>query len=360
DFTLSSNTVSFSPSGPGGLSEGTFTIFVLDDSEIEEAESIVLTLKNPSNGAIIAATGEMVITIVDNDGLDPANYPLYEIQTVTTVDTNLEPDSIGQLCELRGIVYGVNLRPEGLELFLIDKNDNDDGIGVLNVNQNFGYTPQEGDEIAVLGIIDQLNGWTHIRADSVAWLSSDNPLFAPEFVDDDLDEASESKLIRINNLTVLSETPTGTSGINYTVTDGNREYTMRIDADTELFGMNLPNQFDAIGLGSQFDDSALPLDAGYQFLPRYPADILAAVSVQELEWSTQIRFFPNPTQGQLVIVSELDLDQVSIYNILGQELKRWTNLPRESSVELKDLETGTYFIHFQSKQGHWTSTLMKW
>lgn len=357
DFTLSSNIVSFSPDEPGGVSEGVFTIFILDDPDIEGSETIVLTLKNPTNGAVIASTGDMVITIVDNDGVSPNQYPLYEIQDVTTNDMDVVPDSIGVACELRGIVYGVNLNPGGLEFFIVDKNDNDDGIGVFDFN-DFGYTVQEGDEVAVLGTINQFNGLTQIRADSVILLTEDNPLFDPEFVTG-LDEDTESKLVRINNLTVVTQTPTGTSGINYEVTDGTNTYTMRVDADTDLFGTILPANFDAIGIGSQFDDSDVPLDEGYQFLPRYTADILELVNTEDLKLASEIEFYPNPTTDRLVVESEIQLAEIQISNILGQQVKTWNNVGLNQTLDVSQLGEGMYLITFKTKDAQWTTSFVK-
>ena len=109
DFTLLSNTVSFGPSGIGGVSLGIIEVFLLDDTEVEPAETIILSLANPTNGAVIASSGNITVTIIDNDGIDPVNYPLYKIGDVTTVDQNGIPDSTNVQCEIRGIVYGVNL-----------------------------------------------------------------------------------------------------------------------------------------------------------------------------------------------------------------------------------------------------------
>ena len=166
---------------------------------------------------------------------------------MTTVDDDFVVDSIDVVGELRGIVYGVNLRPGGLEFTMIDKNDNDDGIAVFDFD-DFGYTVTEGDEVAVLGTITQFRGLTQMRPDSVVLLSQGNALFDPEFVTE-LDEDTESKLIRINNLSVVSSMDA--AGTNYIVTNGSDEFLMRIDGDVDIFGTTLPATFDAIGIGGQ-------------------------------------------------------------------------------------------------------------
>ena len=53
-------------------------------------------------------------------------FPELPISAVTSVDSDGVVDSIGVLAALRGIVYGVNLRTEGLAFTLISENDSND------------------------------------------------------------------------------------------------------------------------------------------------------------------------------------------------------------------------------------------
>ncbi len=355
DYVLTSNVVTFSPAGLGNLSEGDFEVSLLDDTEVEGSETIVLTLVNPTNGAVIASTGDMVLTIIDNDGIDPDNYPLLEIQDLTTVNDDFIVDSIDVQGEIRGIVYGVNLRPGGLEFTIVDKNDNDDGIGVFDFD-DFDYTVTEGDEVAVLGSISQFRGLTQMRPDTVILLSQGNALFDPEFVTK-LDEDTESKLVRINNLSVVSSTDAG--GTNYVVTNGTDEFVMRIDADVDVFGTTLPATFDAIGIGGQYSEVDGPYDVGYQFLPRYMADILGLVSTINPELEKDIRFFPNPTSDYLTLELSVDLDQLQITNTLGQVIKTVASPTTNERVDVSNLPNGYYNLTFSNESGQWTSTFIK-
>ena len=355
DFVLTSNVVTFSPAGLGNLSEGEFEVSLLDDPDVEGSETIVITLVNPTNGAVIASTGDMVITIVDNDGIDPVNYPLLQIDDVTTVDDDFVVDSIDVVGELRGIVYGVNLRPGGLEFTMINKNDNDDGIAVFAFD-DFGYTVTEGDEVAVLGTITQFRGLTQMRPDSVVLLSQGNALFDPEFVTE-LDEDTESKLIRINNLSVVSSMDA--AGTNYIVTNGSDEFLMRIDGDVDIFGTTLPATFDAIGIGGQRTEVDGPFDTDYQFLPRYMADILGPVSTINPELEKDIRFFPNPTSDFLTLDLSIDLDQLQITNTLGQVIKTVAKPRQNERVDVSSLPSGYYHLTFSNDSGQWTGTFVK-
>ncbi len=356
DYVLNSTLVTFGSDGNGGVSDGIFSISLLDDTEVEGSETIILTLTN-ADGAVIGSTGNMVITIVDNDGIDPDFYPLLEIQDVTTTDVQGIVDSSMVTCELRGIVYGVNLFPAGLLFTIIDKNDNDDGIAVFTGDTNYGYTVTEGDEVSVIGTIGQFRGLQQINADSVFLLSSGNALFAPEFTTN-LGEDEESKLIRINDLTIVSVV-TGGAGDNYTVTDGTNEYVMRIDADSELYGTTLPTNFDAIGIGGQFNPSNnAPFDAGYQFLPRYAADILDLTNTNDPALANDIQIMPNPVTEQLFIKSDLNIDQVLIHNNLGQLVNSF-NSRSNQSIDVSNYTNGVYQVSFIVADRVWTTMFVK-
>ena len=356
DYVLNSSLVTFSSDGNGGVSDGEFSISLLDDLDVEGSETIILNLIN-ADGAVIGATGNMVITIVDNDGINPDVYPLLEIQDVTTTDDQGIVDSIAVTGELRGIVYGVNLLPGGLLFTIVDKNDNDDGIAVFSSGTDYDYSVTEGDEVSVIGTIGQSRGLQQIEADSVILLSSGNALFGPEFTTE-LDESTESKLIRINNLTIVS-VENGTDGDNYTVSDGTNEYIMRIDADTELFGTTLPSNFDAIGIGGQFSSSTTaPFDDGYQFLPRYTDDILDLVNTIDPTLANDIQIMPNPVRDELFIKSDLNIDQVLIHNNLGQLVNSFNSIANQS-IDVSDYTNGVYQVSFIIKDRTWTTLFIK-
>jgi len=354
DYVLNNTLVTFSSDGVGGVSEGEFSISLLDDLDLEGSETITLSLSDVS-GATIASMGEITITIVDNDGIDPGMYPLLEIQDVTTVDDMGVVDSMDVTCELRGIVYGINLSPGNLLFTIIDKNDNDDGIAIFSNGNDFGYTVNEGDEVSVIGRISQFRGLQQILADSVFMLSTDNPLFDPEFTTN-VNENEESKLIRINDLTIVSVDANG-AGENYTVTDGASEFIMRIDSDNELFGTTLPANFDAIGLGGQFDQNA-PFDEGYQFLPRYAADILDLVSTNDETLSNEIQILPNPVSDVLLINTELGIDQVLIHNNLGQLVANFNEKP-SNGIDVSGYPSGIYQISFIVADRAWTTMFVR-
>jgi len=203
------------------------------------------------------------------------------------------PDSNGVYARTTGIVLGGNRRgatstaAAGLEFFVFDPVSNA-GIGVFR-STNFTtnpYTVTEGDLIRVIGTVSHFNGLAQINVDSIVVLSSGNTLPAPQVVTS-MSDLTESRLIQINNLTLVPSTSTsaqwpvtGATGSGRTprATNGVDTFDIRIDNDVNLFNSPAPvGTFSMIGVGSQFDNSN-PHTSGYQLCPRYLQDLVQVVT----------------------------------------------------------------------------------
>lgn len=190
----------------------TITVLITDDAIAEQSETVILDFLNPTNNATIGGNATHTITIQDND------FPTYPIGTVNTEDVAGVADSLGLKCWVHGVVYGVNMRPAGLQFTVIDPTG---GIGVFRATGNLNYTITETDSIKLLGTIAQFNGLTQINVDSIVLLSTGNALKVPNNVTA-LSEATESDLTIFKYATLVNPTQwTGTgSGFNVDVTDG--------------------------------------------------------------------------------------------------------------------------------------------
>ncbi len=257
---------------PAGMDVAqSFDVSIIDDIMEEGSETIVFELMNPSAGISLGAN-EFTLTINPSDVV----IPVLDIVDVITLDTEGVATNLDLECELRGVVYGVNLRPSGLQFTLIDPTD---GIGVISFEPLSDYVVNEGDSVHVVGIIDQFNGLTQIEISSITLISADNDLIDATVVTE-LNEFSESNLITVECLELVdaSQWTNDGSGFNVDLTDGTNTFLMRVDADTDVFGTDAPEgAFTLTGLGGQFDNSS-PYDEGYQILPRYIADVPEGVS----------------------------------------------------------------------------------
>ncbi len=79
----------------------------------------------------------------------------------------------------------------------------------------------------------------------------------------------------------------------------------------------------------------------------------------DLDWSDQLRAFPNPTAGQLYLEADgLRLQSVSVYNSLGQLLLTEQADGYSWQMDTNHLPTGTYYLHAQTEKGHWQKIIL--
>ena len=256
-----------------------FTINVLDDNLIEGPESAVFAIASASMGLSIGVPNSFTFTIADNDVF----IPTYTLPQVKGVNAQFLPDSSGKMCKLVGTVLGVNTQTfatTGNVAFTI--HDGSVGFGVFGAGtKNLGYTVNEGDVIRVIGVIGHFNGLAQINADSIVVISTNGALPSPVVITD-MNESTESQLIRMNDVYVINSTQwtNAGSGFSVNVTNGPDTIQLRIDADvSDVYSAPCPvGTFDVVGIGGQFDNSA-PHNSGYQFLPRRLADFIFPVPV---------------------------------------------------------------------------------
>ena len=253
-----------------------FEFEVLDDLLPEGTEEIRFSIVGFSQqGFLISADSVLFIKIVDND---LSVLPTYNISTVKVTDSNGLADSIGVPCRLQGIVLGIDFLGTASPSNAFTIVDNSGGIGVVS---STGFTPpypvKEGDEVLVSGRITQIDGLTFMLADSLALLTTNNPIQVP-LISLKLTESTESRLIQLTKISLLNPgvwPSSGRDGIMLSEV-GTEHYVLYIDKDTDIDGTQVPRGlFTVTGIGSQQDQS-LPFDSNYLIIPRYKSDIVGA------------------------------------------------------------------------------------
>ncbi|MFT4663458.1 MAG: plastocyanin [Polaribacter sp.] len=351
DFFIPEMFVDFEPDGFGTTTIGRLTVIIVDDTEQEFTEKIVIRLENPVN-ATLATTGTASIDIIDNDGFNPGLYPEMEIGAVTTVDTEGVNPSNGTITALTGIVYGNNIHPDGVEFTLIDQDDKEDGIRVFKFDNAPDYTVQEGDEVIVYGVITQFDGLTQIIPDNIVKLSEGNTLHAPDSISAvAFGEMEESKLIAIKGCVVIDDNQNVGPARHYFIIseDTNMTYLMRVDDDTDVpETIDLPDMFIVTGIGSQIDPGTAPYNAGYMIMPRYAADVVETEACEVTSTSNledlRIKVFPNPATNQLFINTDVALEELVVYNMLGQRVISKSVDQMENTLDIEKLTPGCYFL----------------
>lgn len=256
----------------GSLNNQSFVFVAINDEDPEGEETVEL--------AVTIASGEatlLIDTVTIHIQPSDLTYPVYNIADVRSVDPVLGiTDSIGVSCELRGIVHGWNDYPSGLQFTLIDPTH---GINVFSPLSDFGYDQVvAGDSVRIRGTIQQFAGLTQISADTLIYEGSGFLTEAPTLIQT-LDESTESHIVTLKCVELLDPLQWTNSAPSFEVdiTTGNNVYTMRIDANTDLFLTEAPvGTFLVSGIADQRDFDA-PYFEGYRISPRYQSDITEPV-----------------------------------------------------------------------------------
>lgn len=242
------------------------SINIVDDVE-EETFMEDIQLEMTGNDELVQFINEQAnVYILQSDFA----YPFYDIAEVSTANGAGVADSVSVDCELRGVVHGINFNSSGIWFTLIDSTD---GILVYNTLEDFGYSVQEGDSVHVQGLIFQFMGQLQIVADNIVYISSDNEVEEPLLVDQIFEE-HESHMIMIECVEVVdaSEWTNESAGFLVTVSDGDQDFGLFIDGDTDIYGTEVPDgHFSITGIGHQFDPTD-PYTGGYQIYPRSLSD----------------------------------------------------------------------------------------
>lgn len=291
-------------------------------------------------------------------------YPSKSISEVSGENAAGEAASAGVACELRGVVYGYNIRPltgalSSTLFTIIDEQGN--GISVSSLTRDFSYPVTEKDEVIVRGVIGQFNGMTEIRPDTILKLSDNNSLVQASVVTS-LSEATESRLIRINNLRLVNPaewtTGVGNSGFNVRAVSDNSPLDtilIRIDRDVETYSAPAPPEpFDLRGIGGQFDATS-PFTSGYQVLPRYNADISTyGVSTKENQLNISVLVSPNPASDFVTVKTDAPFTRLTVTDALGRIMQTVNPDTSTLNLNISSLQPGVYFLRLE-KDGAFTA-----
>lgn len=265
DYTFMDTTIVFAANASTPV---TLSAMLTDDTDLESDETIVLLLSNATNGGLIGSDSVFTITIEDND------YPVYPIGLITAdADNDGSADSVGVRCEIRGLVYGVNLSTTGIQFALRDSTD---GVQIFAFDVVSGYVVAEGDSLVVQGSLSEFNGLAQLSPDSIFLASSGNAI-ADAVVVTALDESTESELVQLNCVTLVDASiwPADGDNSNVQFTNGVDTFSVRIDKETEIDGSAAPvGYLNLRGIGAQFDSST-PALGGYQLFPQTLADLMS-------------------------------------------------------------------------------------
>ena len=138
----------------------------------------------------------------------------------------------------------------------------------------------------------------------------------------------------------------------------------RFDDNTSDYVINSWEWFDLSGLGSvasisfglessKYNEWGM-LTPSYFCLDNFFAN--DTTFTKELA-ETNIELYPNPARDYMVVMSSDNIESYTIFNLSGEKVIQ--GIPNSSTINVTDLQSGLYFILFESKEGRKTSKFVK-
>lgn len=72
--------------------------------------------------------------------------------------------------------------------------------------------------------------------------------------------------------------------------------------------------------------------------------------LEENETQNNILLYPNPAKERLYINTSIPIKQMTICNLLGQEIQKYNNLETTSSIDISGLNEGVYFVKIYTEK----------
>lgn len=139
DFVAASGVLVFN----NGETTRTFTVAVTDDTAREGAETVLLSLTNPSGGAVLGTRSTATLTILDNESPAPLFYALTDVNKLLRIDAAAPGTAISTVT-ITGLqagetVLGIDYRPANGTLYALGSTSR-----LYTVNPTSGAATQVG------------------------------------------------------------------------------------------------------------------------------------------------------------------------------------------------------------------------
>jgi uncharacterized repeat protein (TIGR01451 family) len=115
-------------------------------------------------------------------------------------------------------------------------------------------------------------------------------------------------------------------------------------------------------VGDTFTNEAnIYFDYNFPILTNKAASTFTALGTKDFEFSNYVTLYPNPTNNVLNINSKesIEIQSISIYDILGQLVIAVPNAKAVSSIDVSKLNSGNYFIKIKSDKGSSSTKFIK-
>jgi hypothetical protein len=82
------------------------------------------------------------------------------------------------------------------------------------------------------------------------------------------------------------------------------------------------------------------------------------VNSEFVELNKLFSFFPNPAKNSITIESSEINYRLSLFDMLGNEVRTWKNLNNNTQIDISNLKSGVYLIKFNSETTHITKRII--
>lgn len=117
-----------------------------------------------------------------------------------------------------------------------------------------------------------------------------------------------------------------------------RSYTMAMDPMPNVrlrcYEYNEECLYSDFSFNESIDDCYTPLYTG----------------LEENQIQNNISLYPNPTKERVYINTSIPIKQMTICNLLGQEIQKYNNLETTSSINISGLNEGVYFVKIYTEK----------
>lgn len=352
------------------------------DGSVEGNDTFIFKLTTALTMGSIGTPDSVMFIVTDSTAAPITGRTLVDIGKIrgnnkgNSTNSNIDgtPDSVGITCTVRGVLYGINRRAAnaGYLMYICD------GTGCMGMISNKTYSlypnAKEGDSVEISGYVEEFRGLGQIKfqstGDTIRLLGT-GIVKSPVLVTK-LDETTESKLIKVEDLKIKSGTWLADSNFNILMQNtAGTEFNIRIENKpstnfSAIESIKVGKTYRITGMGSQFDVSTSPKTSGYQMLPRKMADIeeMATVSVAKNNTDNDIQVFPTQVRDFVYIhiaskaIEKLNLQLIDIQGkVVRNELVSLQTGDNIYKLENINLENGIYMLHINSNSIQYTQTI---
>ena len=76
------------------------------------------------------------------------------------------------------------------------------------------------------------------------------------------------------------------------------------------------------------------------------------------EFENEVSVYPNPAKERLYINTSLPIKELTICNLLGQEIQKYNMTEKTSSIDISGLKEGVYFVKLSTEKGVYATKII--